>query len=177
MITPLIAVGKILHCVGLRGGIKILPLTSSPKRFSEIKNCFIGKTNENVSPMRIAKVEHRIKDTLLYFEDFLSRTDAESLVGKLLFVPESERVQLPENEWFVDDIIGCRVFMEEKFIGCVSDVLKLPAQDVWSVRSVVNEEEILIPVAKEIVRSVDIANKIITLNYLEGLVNLKETEE
>ena len=70
------------------------------------------------------------------------------------------------NEWFVDDIIGCRVF-EEKFIGCVSDVLKLPTQDVWSVIIVVNEEEILIPVAKEIVSSA-IANKIITLN-IEGL--------
>jgi 16S rRNA processing protein RimM len=175
--TSLVAIGKIIRCVGLRGGVKILPLTSSAKRFSKIKNCFIGETDSSVTEIHLLSVEYRTKDTLLYFDGWNSRTDAEPLVGKFLFVPESERIQLAANEWFIDDIIGCRVFMEEQFLGKVTDVMKLPAQDVWSVKSIVNEEEILIPVAKEIVRSVDIADKVITLNYLEGLVNLKETEE
>ncbi len=55
-----------------------------------------------------------------------------------------------------------------RVVGILADVLKLPANDVWVVRS--GEKEILIPAVKEFIESVDEARKRIVIHVIEGLL-------
>ena len=76
---------------------------------------------------------------------------------------------LPENFYWVEDIINCEVFTTSgEKIGRVSEVLKTTANDIYVVSGVRNEE-ILIPAVKKIVKEVDIKNKKIIVEKLEGL--------
>jgi 16S rRNA processing protein RimM len=66
-------------------------------------------------------------------------------------------------------MIGCSVEGEDgSNIGTLTDVLKLPANDVWVVRS--GEKEILVPAVKEFVCSIDEAHKRIVIHVIEGLL-------
>ena len=55
-------------------------------------------------------------------------------------------------------------------VGTLTDVINLPGQDLLAVQG--QHGEVLIPFVLEIVPGVDIANKIITIDPPEGLLNL-----
>ena len=65
--------------------------------------------------------------------------------------------ELPNNEYYLVDLIGCEVFDEkDSKIGIVKDVMPLPANDVLIVEK--KEEEHLIPLIDDIVTFIDIKN-------------------
>ncbi len=97
------------------------------------------------------------------------RVKQNELRNRYLFVPKEESIKLRPGSYFMDDVIGCEVVTEEQMkIGIVTDLLTLPANDVWVVRN--GAKEILIPAVKAIIRKVDVKKKRITIHALEGLL-------
>ena len=83
---------------------------------------------------------------------------------------KKDAVKLQNGSYFVDDVIGCEVVTEEQMIvGVITDLLSLPMNDLWVVKK--DAKEILIPAVKAIIRQVDIENKRITINALDGLLD------
>ncbi|MGL6145564.1 MAG: ribosome maturation factor RimM, partial [Macrococcoides caseolyticum] len=74
---------------------------------------------------------------------------------------------LDENEYFYSDIIGCTVFDGEREIGIVNDIFETGANDVWVVQG---DKEYLIPYIEDVVKSIDIDNKKIIIEAIEGLL-------
>ena len=69
----------------------------------------------------------------------------------------------------MDEVMGCEVVTEEQVdVGIITDLLSLPANDVWVVRN--GAKEFLIPAVKAIIRKVDIKMKRVTIYALEGLL-------
>jgi 16S rRNA processing protein RimM len=82
------------------------------------------------------------------------RTAAEQLRGAPITVPRSA-IRLAEDEFLVDDLVGCEVFDGTRPLGCVRDVLLLPSADVLEVERE-GEESLLVPLVRDAVRSVDL---------------------
>ena len=165
----LIAIGKIAKPVGIRGELKIIPLTDDLNRFSDLRTVMTGATAERVVERPIVHVRISAQHVVAALDGISSVEEAELLKNDFVFIPEDQKKLPREGQYFIDRIIGCTVEAEDgTVVGILADVLKLPANDVWVVRS--DEKEILIPAVKEFIESVDEARKRIVIHVIEGLL-------
>ncbi|MBI3193220.1 MAG: 16S rRNA processing protein RimM, partial [Ignavibacteriae bacterium] len=82
-----------------------------------------------------------------------------------------ELVKPPKGSWFIHDILGCEVFIEDGTkVGTVQDILNISSSDVWEIKN--GERVVLFPAVKEFIKKVDIKNHRILVSPPEGLFNL-----
>ena len=114
-------------------------------------------------------VRFQNKSIRVKFVGIADRTQAEGLRGGWLKVPHSERVTLPPDSYFVDDLIGCQIFSTggEK-LGRIRNVLKLPANDVYEVDG--KNGELLIPAVEDVIKEVDIIRQRVVIEKMPGLL-------
>ncbi len=165
----LVAIGKILRSIGVKGGMKISPLTDHLDRFENLTSILIGKNDKDVEKLDVAEVRIDPGQIVLYLKGIKSTEDTGRLRNSFLFVTREETIKLPKGSYFVDDLIGCDVVTEDRMnVGILSESFSLPSHDIWVVRK--GKKEILIPAVKDIVKNVDVEKKRITINAIEGLL-------
>jgi len=158
-----------LRPYGLKGQVCVKPITDFIERFKRLKRVYIGDNPIEVEEHFVVSSFFRDKDVILKFKDVNDRTTAESFSGKFIYIPEEELVKLPEDSFYVHDLIGLKVFdTNGNKIGVITDVWLLPANDVYVVES--KGKEILIPAIKDVVREVDLEKRIMIIELLEGLI-------
>lgn len=87
----------------------------------------------------------------------------------LLYV-KTETILLEEGEFFYDQIIGLSVITTDGLlVGKVEDILDTGSNDVYIVKH--EGKEYLIPAIKKVVKKIDIANKQIIIQVMEGLLD------
>lgn len=158
-------VGQIINTRGIRGELKVLPLTSKNERFLELENVYIG---DNLIPQKVSKVQ--ITDRFIYiqFDGLNNINDVEKFKTYYIYVSDEDRVELEEGEYFISDIIGCKVYKtDETFVGEVVDLIENPANDVYVIKG---EKEYLIPQVSEFVKDIDIESKKIIIDPIEGML-------
>ncbi|MDQ4040348.1 MAG: ribosome maturation factor RimM [Actinomycetota bacterium] len=98
-----------------------------------------------------------------------SREDAEALRGQALLVARDELPALGPDEWWPDDLLGCRVVDGSRPVGTVGAVTALPSCDVLEVERE-GEPALLVPLVRDAVRAVDVeAREIdVDLRFVEG---------
>jgi 16S rRNA processing protein RimM len=84
------------------------------------------------------------------------RTAAEALRGAELLVPRREAPPLAPDEWWAEDLEGCAVRDGERAVGTVQRLLALPSCEVLEVARADGGPELLVPLVRDAVRSVDI---------------------
>ena len=92
------------------------------------------------------------------------RAAAQALQGEELTVSRAQAPQLPDGEWWAEDLEGCRVRDGEREVGTVARLLNLPSVDVLEVAGADGEVELLIPLVDDAVRSVDVESKLIDVD-------------
>ena len=83
---------------------------------------------------------------------------------------ETARTFLDNDEFLIDELIGLDVFDGDTKVGSVVGVSNNGASDLLSVKNL-NKKICLVPFVKAIVLSVDIHNRKIQINNLEGLLS------
>ena len=101
------------------------------------------------------------------------RDQAELYRGSMLEIPREKAIDLPEDSYFIGDLIGCQVIEEledgtEAPLGKVTDVLQTGGNDVYQVMTP-EKIQMLLPAIKQVVRHVDVAQGIIRVKMLPGL--------
>lgn len=161
-------IGYITKPQGLKGEVKVEPVTPNPERFYRLEIVFL-QVNDKTQAYPIDKI--RVSDRFVYikFSGINSRNEAELLRNAEILVEEKDLIQPDQDEYFVHDIVGCRVISENNDeIGIVSDVVQMSSNDIYVVRNGTGTE-LLVPATKEVVTQVDIGRKIIIIHVLEGL--------
>ncbi|MBB6696151.1 ribosome maturation factor RimM [Clostridium algidicarnis] len=150
-----LSVGQISKPHGIKGEVKVIPLTDDIKRFRKLKKVYIDG-NEKV----IVWCKMQVDRVILKIEGIDTMEGAESLRNKYIQVKREEAVRLPKDSYFIADLLSCTVYdTSENKIGKVYDVIKTGSNDVYWIK---DEKEILIPALKDIVLDVDIdSHKII----------------
>ena len=92
------------------------------------------------------------------------RQAAEALRGEVLMVPRPEAPQLEEDEWWEEDLVGCVVRDGDREVGTVRRLLGLPSVDVLEVARSQGEQDLLVPLVRDAVRSVDVDQKLIDVD-------------
>lgn len=166
----MIAVGRIAKSVGIKGELKVVPLTDDPGRFARLTTVWIGRDEAGSERCTINAVRISDGGIFLKVNELSSRTDAESKRNNLIFVLEQDASGPPEGSYYIHDIIGMEVSTDRgEVLGKVREVLLLPANDVWVVQH--GKKELLIPATREIIASVDGERRTIVIHPIEGLLD------
>lgn len=169
-------VGKIFNTHGLKGEVKIVPLTNDPNRFHDLKiviNVFKNSVDEEVvknsKKLTIEGIKFFKDKVIAKFEEINSIDEATLLKDSFLVISREDAIKLPAGSYFVCDLMDCEVTDTERgLLGKIIDILQTGSNDVYIVR---NDKgvEVLVPVLKTVIKSVDIENKKILVQMPEGL--------
>lgn len=165
----LLAVGRIVKAFGVRGEVVVECLADSPDRFRTVHAVLLGPDAATARPARVTRATIEPRGVRISLGDVADRTSAEKLVGHYLFVDARHRVKLPPGRFFVHQVVGLTVLDQNSaVVGRVSDVLKLPAHDVYVVER--HGHELLIPAVREFVRSIEPESGVVRVHLIEGMV-------
>ncbi|HSH35880.1 ribosome maturation factor RimM [Schnuerera sp.] len=163
-----IKVGWIMNTHGIKGELKVYPLTDDVNRFSSLNIIYIG---ENKYKAEVEKVKYINGLAILKLKEFNNINDVLRYKEAYIYIDEDDKVKLPKNHFFIFDIIDCTVYnTEEEKIGIVTDVMKYASNDVYVVKNNEKNKEYLIPAVKEFVVSIDILSKKIVIDPIEGMI-------
>ena len=161
-------VGVITQPHGVRGEMKVFPTTDDPRRFEDLDTVILdtGKEKRNLT---IQSVKYQKNLVILKCKEVNDRNEVELLRKAELYVTRDQAVELEEGEYFIADLLGCKVVSDVgEDLGVLDDVLQTGANDVYSVKKK-GEKELLIPVIPQCVLNVDIEKKEILVHLWEGL--------
>lgn len=162
-------VAKILTTHGLNGEVKVNLITDFPEeRFEPGSVLSLKDDHERILTVKSGRPFKQF--WLVQFEEVTNIDEAEKLRGKTLVVSEENQHKLPEGAYYYRDILDCDVIDETtgKVIGKITDIQSPGANDVWEV-SENNGKSFLIPYIPDVVKKVDVANKKVYVELMEGL--------
>ncbi len=164
-----IPVGYVRRAHGIRGDVVVRGLVADASdRFVVDGTLTTGEVPGR--SFRIVSQRMNGADYLLHLEGVESRDDAEDLVGTQFVIRRSERRDLGPEEWWVEDLVGCRVVaIDGSVVGEVVDVVVGAAQDRLVVETAGNRRG-EIPFVVELVPDVDMDARRITVDLPEGLI-------
>ncbi len=158
-----VAVGFVRGPHGLRGELKVDPLTDHPLRFQRGASLRAGDRMYTVRSSRMHQ-----KTLLLQIEGIDTRGQAEALRDLLLEVPETELPALAEGEYYRYQLLGMHVVdAEGQSLGRIEEVLDTGANDVYAVRN--SDGELLLPAIDTVIREVDLAAGRMVVEVPSGL--------
>jgi len=184
-------IARVLKPRGNKGEVAAELLSDFSARFSALSHIYLAK--ESGTPYRVA-VERFWMDQnhpgqgVFHFEGSHTISDAEKFRGLDVFLPIEERVALPAGQYFVTDLIGCTVFefatgesklaspacdaeIAPRVIGTVRDVF-FPGESVAGtplLQVLTPSGELLIPLAEDICKRIDVGSRRIDVILPEGL--------
>ena len=163
-------VGKIVNTHALQGEVKVISNSDFKEdRFKKGSQLVIDFNGDHIEVTVATHRVHKGAD-LLKFKHLNSINDVEKFKGCSLLVSADELDELDENEFYYFEIIGCQVVTtDDEVIGEISEILETGANDVWVVKRP-GQKDALIPYIEDVVKSVDIESKKVTINVLEGLL-------
>ncbi len=171
MNDDLVSVSKILNFYGIKGEAKLGFSRGAEKRIQNLKRVFV-LYNGNFKELNVTSVRFHKHFAIVKFKEFSTVNDVEIYKGCDLYLPKSEiEDNLDDDEYLISDLIGMEVFDEDgACLGEVSAVGENIANDIIEVTDS-NGKKHLVPFVKAIVPVVDLKNKQIVINNIEGLIN------
>ena len=171
--APLIAVGEVLGPHGLRGDVRVRPLTDRPReRFDALEACFLWEPARNrKEACRIVSRRFEAASVLVRLDGVDSPEAARALSGRLLAV-ERERALPPRpGEFYPWQLEGAAVETPDgRPLGRFLRVMDSPAQPLWVIER--DGHEWLLPAVPEFVVEVSVAERRIVASPPEGLDSL-----
>ena len=163
-------VGAITSTHGIRGEVKVFPTTDDPARFKKLKKVILD-TGKRQIDMEIQSVRFFKQFVIVKFKGIDNINDVEQYKGSSLFVSRENAVSLEENEYYIADLIGMEVVLEDNtHFGTLKDVMETGANDVYVVETS-DGEEILLPAIRDCILDVNVEEKRMTVHVLEGLLD------
>jgi 16S rRNA processing protein RimM len=168
----LVVIGEIARPHGLRGEMRVTPLTDHPERFERVTDCVLwDQARDTREPRRVTGARRQGAAVLLSLAGCETVEAATALVGRLLALPEDEALPLPPGRFYPWQIEGCRVLTDDgREVGRVLRIEQSAVQDLWVVSDGARER--LIPAVSEIVLEVDLAAGRVVIRPPEGLLEL-----
>lgn len=166
-------VGAITQTHGIRGEVKVFPMTDDVSRFKNMKELILDTGKEQLT-LEVTGARPQKNLVILKFKGIDNINDIEKYKGCGLFVTRENRVKLKKDEYFIADLIGTKAIDEEgEEIGTIADVLQTGANDVYVIRTP-QGKEVLVPAIKDCILEVDIEAGYVKIHLLPGLLDINE---
>jgi 16S rRNA processing protein RimM len=167
-------IGVVVGAHGLQGALKLKPLSDFPERFLALTRVYLKRADKIVGDAHVKRVRLAATHIHLTLHEVTTRQDAEALTGVEVCVPESETWPLPENVYYVSDLVGFAAIGEDGTkIGVLRGVLSGP-QAIFEI--VQGGREFLVPFVDDWVGTIDLANHSIEILNWRRLFSAESIE-
>ena len=161
-------VGQIVSTHGIKGELKVRIITDNLERFNKGNKLFLGDKKELIT-ISSSRVHQGMM--LITINDYNDINQVLQFVNQMLYF---DRDLDDSDAIYFDDLIDCKVFVNEKEVGIVKDILDLPQGPMLEIKLSGQKDgkDIikLVPYIDQFIEKTDIDNKVIIVNPIEGLL-------
>jgi len=154
---------------GIRGEMKVWPLTDVPDRFTNLGAIHLGPdyTRYTITGVRPYKGEM----VLLKLRGINDPETAETLRGRDICIPLDQLAQLPPDSYYQHDILGLHVYrLNDVEVGTIVDIIVTGSNDVYVVKAS-DGKQFLIPAIKQVIKQIDLIRQKMYIDPIRGLLD------
>ena len=157
---------RITKPVGLRGEMRAQLYCDTHELLTDF-DLYLGKEHKPVQVTSAVPLKNDM--CKLKIEGVNTVEEAQLLTGKMLYL-DREDAELPEDTWFIADLIGLPVYDADsgQLYGKVDEILQNGSTDVYSIKTE-EGKQLLFPAIPEVLIDVDIDGEKIVIRPLPGL--------
>ena len=169
--TEYLIIGRIARPFGVKGEVKIIPLTDHAERFVGINAVYV-KQNGSYRKLEVEGSRIVKNAVLIKFAHVADRNDAERYRDCILYIDREHAAPIDDDSNYYYDLIGCTVKTTDNTeLGIIIDIQNAGSCDVYCVKSKNgSDEELLIPVVRDVVKKIDVQKKEICIEIIDGLL-------
>ena len=161
--------GQIVNHFGIKGMLKVNPFTDDISKF-ETLNFILGEKNKKLEKMQIEEVKYSKNQVLLKLKGINTIEEAENYRGCYIKIARKDLKELPENTYFIADLIGSTVYTDEGILlGKVVDIYNTGANDIYVIKDEIGKQTLL-PAIKEVIKQIDTEQEKIIVHIIKGLI-------
>lgn len=163
-------IGYITKTKGLKGEVQVYFEFDEFEEL-ELESVFLEISNKLVPFFTESYKLHANKTGYFYFEDVDTIENAQKLVRKKIYLPNTKKPERNEDEFFYTDLKGFTV-LDEKHgeLGDISEVHEYPQQFIAVVPY--KFTEIMFPLNDEIIQEIDEEESIVKVTLPDGLIEV-----
>jgi 16S rRNA processing protein RimM len=146
-----LVIGRVAAPFGVKGAVRVKPETDAPERFCELREVALELPSGEERRARVRSARVSPRGVILELAGREDREQAGELRGAWVKIRQSMAIPLPEDSYWVHEIVGLQVVDEEgKDLGEVTEVIRTPGNDVYVT------PRVMVPAVREIVKQVDL---------------------
>lgn len=166
----LFVIGEIVKTKGLRGCLKAYSFLENQEILDGLDFVYLESKTGRKIRHDIQKMNAAGRFLFLELSGVTDVDKAQAFVGFRLLAPRGLLKELPEGEYYWQDIIGLPVFSQDgRCIGQIESIFQTKSNDVYVCRG--DEGEFLIPAIEDAIAKIDLQERKITLKAMEGLLS------
>ena len=154
-----VELGKLVGVWGVKGWVKLHSYTRNRADISQYKTWYLQnpRSKSDPTPIKVLQCREQGQGMVVQFDGVNDRDQAMAMSGQMIFVKQSDLPDLPEGEFYWQQLIGLTVKNETAIIGEVSSILETGANDVFVCKNAQQgKADVLIPYNDEVVLEIDI---------------------
>lgn len=162
-------VGQIVNTFGIKGQVKVMPFTDDITRFDELKEVYIDKKGD-MQLFQIEHVNYHKNMVILKIKGIETVEQAEKYRNCYLKIDRKNAKKLPEDTYFIADLIGLEVYSDEgELLGKLDDIYNNGSSDIYVVKNELGKQ-ILLPAISDVLKKIDLDNAKIIVHIIDGLI-------
>jgi len=160
--------GEIVKTRGLQGCLKALSFLESQDILAGLDFVYLESKSGRKSSYKIRKINPVGHFLFIELSGISNVDEARKLVGSRLLLPRDLLEELPEGEYYWQDVIGLEAYTPEgRHLGRIESIFPTGSNDVYVCRG--DDREVLIPAIADAIVRIDLKERRITVKLLEGL--------
>lgn len=167
-----LSLGLILKTRGLKGEVKVKSSTDfASSRYKRKNKVYLYKeSNGDLKEVHVASYSFNQGFDYVSFEELKDINLVLPYIGYEIVVKKEEQPKLKKDTYYYGDLIGCEVYdQNNSLIGKVTKVEDFSANQTLRIR-LENGKDLLLPFMKAFIKRVDIENKTINCELIEGMI-------
>jgi len=162
-------VGTIVGIHGLRGDLKVRPLSGDSTALTGVEKVFFSNSSSDESQHSVQRASAHKGNILLRLTGIGDADAAQACVGREVYVARGDLAPLPDDEYYWYELEGMKVVDRLRGeLGSLVDIFTTAAHDIYVVRG--ERGEILIPAVDAMVVAIDIEHNTMQVDLPEGLL-------
>jgi 16S rRNA processing protein RimM len=158
-------IGQIVGAHGIRGQLKVQPQTEFLERFAVGTKVLLGTQWYTIE----TSVVHKGRP-LITLNGIMTMSAAQALQWQFIDIEDSERPELEDDEFLLDDLINLKVVtVDGRELGEVDEVLNTPAHETLVIG------DLMIPFVENFVKEVNFDTETITVELIPGMLEDEES--
>ncbi len=165
----LLLIGRVVKTQGIKGAIRIQAPSGEISLISPGVVLYLKNKEGRLQSLTVTSLRYQKSIIILAFQEVRGLKEAEKLVGSKVYIAKNILPSLPPDEFYWFQLFGLKVFTEKgTYLGIIKGIIPTGSNDVLVVRR--DREEYLIPAIAEVVKQVDLKEKIMVICPMAGLL-------